>query len=98
MKLIEHSMIVKPNSMTLEVVPLIVWLDKYTELRIEKGDSVGKVAKQVQKFWADLSNDDACQLVTFWFALGRRARSGRSGPWTTTELRPDRQRRYLKRS
>ena len=97
MQIIEHTTIVKPNSMTLEVTPLIVWLDKYTELRIEKGDSVKTVAKQIRKFWLDLSYADACQLVTFWFALGQRAKSGDSGPWSSTELQPDAARRYLKR-
>lgn len=96
MKLIEHKNIVKPNAMTLQTLPLVVWLDKYTELHIMKGDSVLEIVCVVQKFWMDLANSDALQLVAFWFALGARVRRGTTGPWTKAELSPNPRRRYLR--
>ena len=96
MRLIEHKNIVKPNAMTLQTVPLVVWLDKYTELHIMKGDSIGEVAREVKTFWADLRLEEIHQLVAFWFALGARCRKHLEGPWRKDELDPNPKRRYLR--
>lgn len=96
MRLIEHKTIVKPNAMTLQTVPLIIWLDKYTELHIMEGDSIREVAVEVGKFWGELSPNDLYQLVAYWFALGARVRRQIDGPWKKAELSPNPRRRYLR--
>lgn len=92
-KLITHTSITKPSEMTLEVSPLIVWLDKYIELRIEYGDTAGGVAEVLEEVWK-LPREEALQLVTYWFAVGMRVKNHRLGGWRPLELKPRNSRRY----
>lgn len=69
MKVINHSKAPKPDSMTLNVNPMVVWLTKTRELRIEPGDVLGELAVVVADTWG-VNRNRARRLVGFWFALG----------------------------
>jgi hypothetical protein len=94
-KLIRHDTLMKPQQLTLEAVPLTIWLDRKTELQIEYGDRCGDVAKIVAKEW-DLTRMDSVQLVALWFAIGVRVKHSLGGSWKRLELKPAPDRRYLR--
>lgn len=94
MRIIRHDNLMKPEQMTLNVSPLIIWLDRKTELRIGYGDRCGHVARFVAKEWR-LDDVEAIRLVTYWFAIGMRVQHSFGATWDKVEIRPDRNRRYL---
>lgn len=94
MKIIHHDKLMKPETMTLGYDPLVIWLDRKTELRIRYGDRCGQVADAVVHIWK-IDRAQALKLVTYWFAIGMRVHSHLARPWETIELKVDRNRRYL---
>jgi hypothetical protein len=96
MKYIRHEKSIKPETMELGTNPMCIWLDRHTELRIEKGDDLKTIVKMVNKAWK--LGADAKKLVAFWFAIGERVHSKKLGaPWGNAELRTSETRRYLMR-
>lgn len=69
MKVINHPKAPKPESMTLATNPMVVWLTKTRELRIEKGDRLEEITETVMSTW-DVNINRARRIVGFWFALG----------------------------
>lgn len=99
MKLITHDRSPKPEKMELPHDPMIVWVDKLTELRIERGDTLRDVVETIRPFYPHLKTQGLMELVAFWFALGeRRALHDPSKPWTDREMRTDVKRKYLIKS
>lgn len=95
MKLTVYERMSRPETMTLDTEPMIVWFDRATELRIEKGDELYKIADAIENHWG-LSYDDAVTLAACWFAMGERQHFGRhQGGWTSDELKTTLKRRYL---
>lgn len=97
MKIIEYTRDrPKIQEVFIKYDPLIVWLDKYVELRIDKGDRLSEVVKAVRPYYPQLSKDQVVQLVAYWFAMGERARDGRlRDDWQEKEYRKRGGRRYL---
>lgn len=93
MKLFKHEKNQKPEAMTLSAAPLVVWLDRVTELHIEPGDTAAQVAHEVRRHWV-IEKTAALELATFWFAIGERVRNSRGGGWKQVELKVDKNRRY----
>ena len=93
MKVIRHEKLMKPETMTLSASPVVIWLDRQTELHIEPGDTAAQIAHEVRRHW-EISQIDALQLATYWFAIGTRVQSLLGGGWRRIELTPDRNRRY----
>ena len=96
MKLVVHEKSSKPESMTLKAEPLVIWLDRSHELRIERGDKLIDVASEVEKHWG-LSRVESRSLVAFWFAIGERQDRKKLGAgWNRAELSVDPSRQYLR--
>lgn len=97
MKIIEYDTIPKPESMTLEVDPLHVYLSKTTELRIERGDKIIDVADAVKRHWSMFDMETIMRIVGCWFSIGERVAGGKNkdSTWTEREARAHSTRRYL---
>lgn len=93
MKLVEHVKRPEILEVAVDVRPLTWWLTPELQLIVEEGDRLGDVAKLVRRSLG-LPRADARQLVAYWFALGERVASGRTGPWEPAELRTKLGRRY----
>lgn len=94
MKLERYTRTPKPTDMVIGFDPMIIWLDKHQQLVIRRGDQLNAIASVVRKAWR-LEQTDAQELVAFWFALGERRASERTGPWRPRELSTKASRRYL---
>lgn len=95
MKVIKHVKCPKPDRQELIAEPMVVYITKLIELRIERGDTLQAVASIVQRYLG-LDRPQTRQLVALWFALGeRRARGNPVKSWTPRELRVKGKRRYL---
>lgn len=97
MQIIKHDRRPKITQVELKADPFSVWLDARTEVRIERGDRLGDIAKVVLRQGWGLEKRSARKLVAYWFALGERLELGRMGEskWKKRELRADPDRRYL---
>lgn len=98
MKLIKHDKPPKLRVRKLTHAPLIIWLGRYHELRIEPGDTLRAVAGVIRQFWP---HEPAEELAALFFALGERARlRARRQPvppgWTLKERATSAGRTYLK--
>jgi hypothetical protein len=99
MKIIEHEASGKPESMTLGFNPMVVWLNRRIELRIEKGDQLRLIVPVVLQHWNHLKPGDVASVVAFWFAVGERlAAKKKLGNWKAAELIVNAKRRYLFRA
>jgi hypothetical protein len=96
-KVIKHDRIVRPGTLTLGFNPLIVWLSKTVELRIERSDRLGAVAEALAAWWP-VSAREARRIVGYWFTLGERRATGDPGTgWSAREMAdPSPERRYLR--
>lgn len=77
--------------------PLVVWLDRVTELRIPAGTKLGTLVGVVRKRFPDLSTRAARELLAYWFTIGERHAGGkhRTG-WMISDARTSPERRYLR--
>jgi hypothetical protein len=98
MQIREHEASGKPETMTLGFNPMVIWLNRRIELRIEKGDQLRSVALVVLQYWGQqLKPKDAASLVAFWFAVGeRQATKKKLSDWKAAELIVNPKRCYLK--
>lgn len=95
MKIRRHEGIPKLDRTKLTAEPLRIWLNRFDQLVIERGDELGKVARELQKRWP-VTIEQARRIVALWFALGERtARKEHGRPWRPRELRADLKRCYL---
>lgn len=95
MKVTRHEGVPRPTSLTLQTVPLIVWLSKTVELSIDKGDTLGDVATHIRVAWK-VPRKEACRIAAFWFAIGERQHYKKhAGDFTKRELLAREDRRYL---
>lgn len=95
MKLFTHPTAPKYDRDPFRTAPLSIFLNRTTELRIEPGDRLDRVARAVARLWPAVGQR-AGKLTAYYFALGERlAGNGKTGPWTSHELRDAPDRRYL---
>lgn len=95
MKIIRHQSKFKSEECArIFCDPLIIWLTRSVELRIERGDRLRTVAHAIG-LELHLLKKDALRLAAFYFALGERARRHRYPAWNNRELRVTPGRRYL---
>ena len=97
MQIIKHDRRPKIIQVELKADLFSVWLDPQTEMRIERGDRLGDIAKVVLRQGWGLKKRSARKLVAYWFALGERLELRRmsKSKWGKRELRADPDRRYL---
>lgn len=94
MKILHHDKAPKPETMSLSVKPMVIFLSKTAELRIEKGDKLRDVATAIAEYMPKGVAPEA--LVALWFAMGSRvARKLPDVGWTKSELSTAANRRYL---
>jgi hypothetical protein len=85
----------KPQQMTLDACPMVVWVDRSHRLTILKGAKLRDIVNALTLV-LPLDLDTRYQLVAYWFALGeRRAWGDPSTGWQKKELRTSPKRRYL---
>lgn len=102
MEIINHDGRPDIKEVLLETDPLVIFLDSRRELRIERGDSLEEIAREVYDQNAEgwgLSWGETQRLVAYWFSLGERLRDTRwVEGWDEEELEIRDDRRYLEES
>jgi hypothetical protein len=97
MELRKHTQAPKPTTTPNGFNPLVVWLDKSTELIIEPGDELRLVA-QTLRDELGLGFKRATKLAGYYFTLGERLAFGiTGGNWVTGHGDFEQDRTYLPR-
>lgn len=89
MKFITHEQVTKKKRMVLRGEQMIVWLSKYHELIIEKGDRLGEVVEVVRGVFDTLPRRVVTEMAGFWFDLGETGKTfAPKGCETSRRYRP----------
>ena len=94
MKLFKHERIANIEEMRLVANPMRIFVTRGVEIRLERGDKLGKVVAAVKRYLPP--GVEASELVAFWYAMGERITLRRlDAKWSKNELSTNPNREYL---
>jgi hypothetical protein len=95
MKLIRHTKPPRYDEVKLKNNPLVIFIARDVELRIEKGDTLTTIGTVISRE-AHLPAAKAIALAGYYFSLGERYDAVRqTQPWKTRDKQRGADRRYL---
>jgi hypothetical protein len=102
MKIITHTKRPAVTDYNRRTNPFSIWLHSHVELRIKRGDTLGKVAIGLQRHWTWLTQREAREVVAYWFTLGERVAHTHAArttqPWDGKERGTSPKRAYSPKS